>query len=311
MGWGVDVYYTNEESRDNPWPERLRKAGCEVFMDVNAVRNVRDSLCLAMCCRMPQDLWKSLKARGCRLIFSPCMNTILTQQNKPFIKTPPTMLHCQSKYQHSRVWPNYQIWGCQKSVVIPGAFEVDEFPYQPSANVGQFMVGKLARDCKTKWPMDLWEVLGAVRSIGIDLQFLGEGWNALLTATVGQPPEWARCMREDAMTAVDVLARLHCLYCAGQTDIENWPRVGLEAMASGVPIIADRRGGWLEMIEDGVDGILVDGPVESIHALVNLAKDEEMRFAMAAAGREKVRRLSDPSVLGPMWGVAFQDLTTR
>ncbi len=38
--------------------------------------------------------------------------------------------------------------------------------------------------------------------------------------------------------------RLHCLVQAGGAAVENWPRVGLEAMAAGVPLVVDNRGGW-------------------------------------------------------------------
>ena len=37
---------------------------------------------------------------------------------------------------------------------------------------------------------------------------------------------------------------------------ENWPRAGLEAMAAGVPIVAQNDWGWREMIEHGVTGFL-------------------------------------------------------
>ena len=38
--------------------------------------------------------------------------------------------------------------------------------------------------------------------------------------------------------------------------VENWPRVGLEAMAAGVPLVVDAKGGWLEMLRHGRTGYL-------------------------------------------------------
>ena len=39
---------------------------------------------------------------------------------------------------------------------------------------------------------------------------------------------------------------------------EGQPRIILEAFAAGVPVIASRIGGLPELVEDGVNGLLVD-----------------------------------------------------
>jgi glycosyltransferase involved in cell wall biosynthesis len=80
--------------------------------------------------------------------------------------------------------------------------------------------------------------------------------------------------------------------------IENWPRVGLEAMAAGVPIVADNRGGWREMIEDGHSGFLCDTLDEAAFRIANLAYDEQLRMGVVIAGRNRVESLSAPE---PIW----------
>jgi glycosyltransferase involved in cell wall biosynthesis len=63
-----------------------------------------------------------------------------------------------------------------------------------------------------------------------------------------------------------------------------------EALYLGVPVIASRVGGIPEIIDDGVDGILVPpGNAESLAAAVtSLLAHPERRQALAGAGRDKV-----------------------
>ena len=55
---------------------------------------------------------------------------------------------------------------------------------------------------------------------------------------------------------------------------ENGPTIALEAMAVGTPILATRVGNLIEIIEDGVNGRLVDpGDVEGLRdALIAIAE---------------------------------------
>jgi len=66
----------------------------------------------------------------------------------------------------------------------------------------------------------------------------------------------------------------------------------LEAMASGVPVVATRVGGAEESVEEGRTGILVPAsdPDELAAALAALAADQERRAQFGAAGRLKAER---------------------
>ena len=64
----------------------------------------------------------------------------------------------------------------------------------------------------------------------------------------------------------------------------------LEAMAFGLPVVATSAGGLPEIIEDGVNGVLVaPGDKEGLaEAIIGLLKDPELCFRMGQAGQERV-----------------------
>jgi glycosyltransferase involved in cell wall biosynthesis len=70
---------------------------------------------------------------------------------------------------------------------------------------------------------------------------------------------------------------------------ETFGNVVLEAMASGLPVVALRAGGPGEFVQDGETGLLIDPeapPSEFADAVVRLADDLDLRRRMAAAARD-------------------------
>ncbi|NLC57696.1 MAG: glycosyltransferase family 4 protein [Armatimonadetes bacterium] len=74
------------------------------------------------------------------------------------------------------------------------------------------------------------------------------------------------------------------------SDWEGTPNAILEAMASGVPVVATRVGGVPDLVQEGRTGYLVEpsdcGPLAE--ALLRLAQDAELRRAMGRQARQYV-----------------------
>ena len=72
---------------------------------------------------------------------------------------------------------------------------------------------------------------------------------------------------------------------------EPFPRVIIESYAAGVPVVATKMGGVVDMVDDGVTGLLVapqdaDGLAE---AMLEIIQDNTLACRLAKAGFEKVK----------------------
>jgi glycosyltransferase involved in cell wall biosynthesis len=78
------------------------------------------------------------------------------------------------------------------------------------------------------------------------------------------------------------------------TGYEGFPHVILEAMDNGVPVITTKKGGNLEVIEDGVNGKLVEynNKEEWKEAILNLLGDEGLRNKLITSAKEKMEQFS-------------------
>jgi glycosyltransferase involved in cell wall biosynthesis len=75
-----------------------------------------------------------------------------------------------------------------------------------------------------------------------------------------------------------------------RADTEGLGVVLLEAMSYGVPVVATRRGGIVDVVDDGRTGILVeDDPAALAIGIAALLDDPARAWALGQAGRARVR----------------------
>mgnify|MGYP005847257897 CR=1 FL=1 len=73
---------------------------------------------------------------------------------------------------------------------------------------------------------------------------------------------------------------------------EDFGNVVIEAMASGIPVVATSAGGVPEIIKNGIDGLLVPpkNPEAIAAACIKLLKNKELYKRISTTAREKIRK---------------------
>jgi glycosyltransferase involved in cell wall biosynthesis len=93
---------------------------------------------------------------------------------------------------------------------------------------------------------------------------------------------------------------------------ESFGIVNIEAMAAGLPIVATNVGGIPDIVEEGVNGYLVNAknPEELADKILFLLQNDEMREEISANNREKAELYTWDKVTGIVEKIYFECLVT-
>ncbi len=295
--------------------ERVKpENGPSIHPKLADVPGLPGSIIVGMCNRHVFGVIDELRALGCKIVWVNCMTFIDEPEARAWYSHGPADAYVfQSEFQRGKLEPRLRRAGYQpeQGFLIHGAFALDEWPLNPREHVEgtEFVVGRLSRPDADKWSSNHWNIFGAIPYA--QRRALCMGWNDQLAAKLGSPPAWAECLEPQSITAQEFMSRCHCLMNINGGARENWPRVGLEAMAAGVPIIAENKWGWQEMIRHGETGFLADNDAEMAYYAAKLAHEEPTRLRMALAGRAHVERLAEPGRLTNEWQALFDFVAAR
>ncbi len=135
----------------------------------------------------------------------------------------------------------------------------------------------------------------AARRAGVELVIAGDGPDRAALERLGH----ARFL--GPLPRVGVLE----LFRAGDASLlssawENFPHTVVEALAVGTPVIATRTGGVAEVVEDGVNGLIVEpGDVAALTAAIRLfCTDGELAARLRAAASPSVAGYAPAEVYG-------------
>jgi glycosyltransferase involved in cell wall biosynthesis len=145
-------------------------------------------------------------------------------------------------------------------------------------------VGRLAREKNLDVLIEAWNL--AHRALGQHATFVVAGEGPMSRRIQSQLP----FVRQLGFLPREDLATLYASadVCVFSSLTETCGLVALEAMSSGVPVIAADAGGFRDSVRSGVTGFLVppDDPRGYSAAIAQLVADSGKRFAFAAAARE-------------------------
>jgi glycosyltransferase involved in cell wall biosynthesis len=181
--------------------------------------------------------------------------------------------------------------GVEPAAVFPSYVDAQAFlerppvplPVQPRA----LFVGVLERYKAFDTLVEAWR-LARPRAPEATLHVVGDG---SLRELVGSDVEWSRRLTAEEVAAAMDGAWLFCL----PSRSEGLPRVALEAACRGRAIVGGNRAGIPDVVEDGVNGLLIDpdDAGQLADALVRLLGDRELANRLGAAARRT----------GEEWGV--------
>jgi glycosyltransferase involved in cell wall biosynthesis len=306
--FGAQVTLIPTWNADATWRRRLDAIGCRTCQcspdDLQEVRGLAGSVVVSMCNTQFLAAAGRFRRLGCKIIWAGCMNWLFPEEPRHYREFGPFDRYVfQSRYQCQQIRTQLAKYGYRDAQgrMIRGAFDVEMFPFRPLPHTTgeMFVMGRLSRPVPEKFSPHLWEIF---RSAPPPFAARVMGWNAVLEARIGRSPSWAECLSACAESAQAFLGRLHCLVQANGRAIENWPRVGLEAMAAGVPLVVDNRGGWTEMIRHGQTGFLCNGAEAMAMQIVRLAREPDLRrFIVEQARRAVETELADSAACWQSW----------
>lgn len=316
---GLEVSVVPTSGIDEQWRLNCERIGCDVHRigsgeEVLDVPGLRGALVVSFCNGDFLQLAGRLRQAGCRVIWAGCMTWIFPAERHHYYQHG-LFDHCvfQSRYQQSLLMPTLKSFGfCDsQGTLIRGPFALDEFPYRPLPRVpGEpFVVGRISRADADKYSPDTWSIYGRIAS---PIRARVMAWNERIERKLGAPPPWAECLPVGRETAQEFFGQLHCMVQVNGGVGENWPRSGLEAMASGVPVVAENRWGWTEMIRHGITGYLADSHEELVFYANKLAQDEEHRLTIARNARRALEEeLAPPETLWRAWCEVFRGVARQ
>ncbi len=213
-----------------------------------------------------------------------------------------------------------EILGIEKNIlVIPNFVDSKVFsPAKPDIVKGhldrQLVVTHVSNFRPTKRIQDLVEAMSVVikeagntrlvlvgdgperQRIELLVKELGLQNHVLMTGFRSDIPEFLRCS--------DIL-----VLCS---DSESAGLTLLEAMSSGLPVVATRVGGIPEIVEDGRNGFLATprSPEELADRILRLSLDEKLRLRMGEEGRRTVLEHFTVDRVVPMYEEAYRHIVS-
>lgn len=330
---GVEVTFIPTAGADLQMKGRLEGIGCEVVLgddgkpiqweQLAAVPGVKGSVVVSMCNSHFIKHAHFYRDLGCPIIWINCMTFCFPDEIQHYRRYGNAFdaYLFQSVWQQQQITPRLESHGYteDRGFLVRGAFAVDEFPFEPLPHEREheFVIGRLSRAAEDKYSSNTFPIYQRVmqaveRECPVRARVMA--WDGKIERKCGTPDKHgvkADLLKSCAEPAATFLRSLHAMVQVNGGAGENWPRSGLEAMATGVPIVVQNQWGWQEMLVHGVSGFLCDNDAQLAFHAARLAVDEDLRLRVAANARERVEKeLAAPEEIWDGWQKMLERVAT-
>ena len=287
------------------------KLGCKVHLvrahQLASIPGLPGATVVSFCNDNAFQAKRKLTQMGCRHVMAPLMCFLTVAMRNALSLQQVSDVVFQSKYQRSRLEPTLKSFGYTddrlhtvRGYIDWPAVKLDPLPHKPET---PFVIGRAARPRASKWHPAWWKMYERVP----DREAVLLGVAEATVQQIGRAPKWATIHKPGEFPADVFWQQLHAHVTCNASDMENWPRTGLEAMMYGVPTCAENRYGWTEMLEHGVTGMLGDTPESIGDNAARLSQDEELRMSIVTTARRKLEtEISNPDLIWEQWKKVLQ-----
>lgn len=311
---GLEVVIVPTWNIADQWKQKALRIGCTVAApkgpeELLDVPGLCGSTVVSFCNGTFLNQTDRFRKAGCRLVWVNCMTWLFDAERKHYRQYGPFDHYVfQSHYQEKQLVPKLRKFGYreEQGSVVHGAFSLDEFPYRPLPHEAgtPFAVGRISRPDRDKYSSNTWPIYSRIPHA---IQARLMAWDGRIEKKLGKPPRWAECLPANQETPREFFGKLHCMLQVNGGARENWPRSGLEAMASGVPMVVQNQWGWREMIRHGETGYLCDSDDELAYYTARLAYEEDLRLEITHRARRVLEEeLAAPQRIWQTWQTLFE-----
>ncbi len=297
----------------NAWTDRLNALGVPTLADTTLAPVRRGHIVVAFCNPKFFTHAAEIRRRRARAVWIGCMSYVHDCERRFYAEHGPVdRAVLNSRFQDEKIRGKLEEHYAPEHVLrIPSCFWPDEWRFVPRQRSDRFYIGRLSRAAEDKFSSSTWRIYEKIRkAVGKDrVHARIMAWSPEVEKKLGKPPAWCQCLPAKAETAESFLHSLHAMVYRNGGAEENRPRVCFEAMACGVPVVAENEFGWPEVVLRGETGFLAADHGEFVAHVAALAKDEKLRLRIAQQARDYLPTLIDAPAIGRQWLSLFQGLS--
>ena len=308
MGMRVHIIPTNSGYKHEPlYPEML--ASGVVVHEHNGFSSIdRDAPVFGFCNSEFLENIDAIREYSTNTVFANCMTWLFEMEKKRMAEGKIRTFLYQNddvRVAQSAVLKALNPTAEVNFLTFVPYFDALRFPFVEQRTSEFFGCGRISRQDADKFArntLHIYEYFVAPKfKRGLFL-----GFDQRSEQKIGKPYAWIRTAADQNECSQQDFYR-HCEIVLQPSDTtENWPRVGLEAMASGSILIVDNRGGWRRQIEHGVTGWLCDHERDFIYYASKMAYEPHLRAEMACRARDRVEPLAGAAASQQSWTEVFK-----